>query len=97
MTAPPASSLTPASSSPRPLVFGVRPVAIREGQAVAQTLFGKQPVSVTHNNIPSAVFSQPPIGTVGDTEAQAIAKYGQVEVYQSTFRAMKRSVPARVR
>ena len=71
------------------------PVAIREGQAVAQTLFGTKPVSVTHNNIPSAVFSQPPIGTVGDTEAQAIAKYGQVEVYQSTFRAMKHTLSGR--
>ena len=71
------------------------PVAIREGQAVAQTLFGPRPVSVAHNNVPSAVFSQPPIGTVGDTEAQAIAKYGQVEVYQSTFRAMKHTLSGR--
>jgi len=71
------------------------PVAIREGQAVAQTLFGVRPVSVTHNNIPSAVFSHPPVGTVGDTEAQAIAKYGQVEVYQSTFRPMKHTLSGR--
>ncbi len=71
------------------------PVAIREGNAVAQTLFGARPVSVTHNNIPSAVFSQPPIGTVGDTEAQALAKYGQVEVYQSTFRPMKHTLSGR--
>ena len=71
------------------------PVAIREGQAVAQTLFGARPVSVTHNNIPSAVFSQPPVGTVGDTESQAIAKYGKVEVYQSTFRPMKHTLSGR--
>ena len=71
------------------------PVAIREGQAVAQTLFGARPVSVAHNNIPSAVFSQPPVGTVGDTEAQAIAKYGKVEVYQSTFRPMKHTLSGR--
>jgi glutathione reductase (NADPH) len=71
------------------------PVAIREGQAVSQTLFGARPVSVAHNNIPSAVFSQPPVGTVGDTEAQAIAKYGQVEVYQSTFRPMKHTLSGR--
>ena len=71
------------------------PVAIREGNAVAQTLFGARPVSVTHNNIPSAVFSQPPIGTVGDTEAQALAKYGQVEVYQSSFRPMKHTLSGR--
>ena len=71
------------------------PVAIREGQAVAQTLFGNKPVSVAHNNVPSAVFSQPPVGTVGDTEAEAIAKYGQVEVYQSSFRAMKHTLSGR--
>ena len=71
------------------------PVAIREGQAVAQTLFGARPVSVTHNNIPSAVFSQPPVGTVGDTEVQAIAKYGKVEVYQATFRPMKHTLSGR--
>ncbi len=71
------------------------PVAIREGQAVAQTLFGARPVSVAHSNIPSAVFSQPPVGTVGDTEAQAIAKYGQVEVYQSSFRPMKHTLSGR--
>jgi glutathione reductase (NADPH) len=71
------------------------PVAIREGQAVAQTLFGARPVSVAHSNIPSAVFSQPPVGTVGDTEGQAIAKYGQVEVYQSTFRPMKHTLSGR--
>ena len=71
------------------------PVAIREGQAVAQTLFGARPVSMAHNNIPSAVFSQPPVGTVGDTEAQAIAKYGSVEVYQSTFRPMKHTLSGR--
>ena len=71
------------------------PVAIREGQAVAQTLFGARPVSVTHHNIPSAVFSQPPVGTVGDTESQAIAKYGKVEVYQSTFRPMKHTLSGR--
>ena len=71
------------------------PVAIREGSAVANTLFNQRPMSVAHNNIPSAVFSQPPIGTVGDTEEQAIAKYGRVEVYQSTFRPMKHTLSGR--
>jgi glutathione reductase (NADPH) len=71
------------------------PVAIREGSAVANTLFNNRPTSVTHNNIPSAVFSQPPVGTVGDTEEQAVAKYGRVEVYQSTFRPMKHTLSGR--
>jgi glutathione reductase (NADPH) len=71
------------------------PVAIREGSAVANTLFNARPTSVAHNNVPSAVFSQPPVGSVGDTEAQAIAKYGRVEVYQTTFRAMKHTLSGR--
>ena len=71
------------------------PVAIREGSAVANTLFNQRPTSVAHNNIPSAVFSQPPIGTVGDTEEQAIAKYGRVEVYQASFRPLKHTLSGR--
>jgi len=65
------------------------PVAIREGSAVANTLFNNRPTRVDHRNVPSAVFSLPPVGTVGDTEAEAIARYGQVEVYQSRFRPLK--------
>jgi glutathione reductase (NADPH) len=72
------------------------PVAIREGSAVANTLFNDRPMTVSHHNIPSAVFSQPPIGTVGDTEEQAIAKYGRIEVYQATFRPMKHTLSGRV-
>ena len=71
------------------------PVAIREGSAVANTLFNQRPTRVDHHNVPSAVFSQPPVGTVGDTEKQAIAKYGSVEVYQSSFRAMKHTLSGR--
>jgi glutathione reductase (NADPH) len=71
------------------------PVAIREGSAVANTLFNARPTSVAHHNVPSAVFSQPPVGSVGDTEARAIAKYGRVEVYQTTFRAMKHTLSGR--
>lgn len=65
------------------------PVAIREGAAVANTLFNDQPTRVDHHNVPSAVFSQPPIGCVGDSESLAIKKYGQIEVYQSRFRPLK--------
>ena len=71
------------------------PVAIREGAAVASTLFNGQPTRVDHHNVPSAVFSQPPIGTVGDSEADAIKKYGQIEVYQSRFRPLKAALSMR--
>ena len=53
--------------------IALTPVAIREGQGVATTLFGGgSPVRVDHHDVPSAVFSQPPVGTVGLTEAEAV-------------------------
>ena len=58
------------------------PVAIREGHAFADSVFGKKPVVVGHTNIPTAVFSQPEVGTVGLTEAQARADYARVDVYK---------------
>ena len=63
------------------------PVAIREGQAFAQTVFGGDPVRPEHVLIPTAVFTQPEIGTVGLTEAEARAK-GPVEIYRAVFRPM---------
>ncbi|MES2271644.1 MAG: glutathione-disulfide reductase [Pseudomonadota bacterium] len=65
------------------------PVAIREGHAFADTVFGNNPRKVDYTNIPSAVFSHPPIGAVGMTEAEARNKLGTVKVYTSDFRAMK--------
>ena len=65
------------------------PVAIREGQAFADTLFGGKPHRVDYENIPSAVFSHPPMAGVGLTEAQAKNKFGSVKVYTSDFRPMK--------
>jgi glutathione reductase (NADPH) len=65
------------------------PVAIREGQAFAETVFGKQPTKVDYNCIPSAVFSHPPLAGVGLTEAQARSRLGPVKVYTSDFRPMK--------
>jgi len=65
------------------------PVAIREGQAFADTVFGKKPHQVDYENIPSAVFSHPPIAGVGLTESEAKNKLGSVKVYTSDFRAMK--------
>ncbi len=65
------------------------PVAIREGHAFADSVFGKTPRKVDHSCIPSAVFSHPPIAAVGMTEAQARNHVGGVKVYTSDFRAMK--------
>ncbi len=65
------------------------PVAIREGQAFADTVFGGMPAKVDYDLVPSAVFSQPPIGAVGLTEAQAREQYEDVQVFRSDFRPMK--------
>jgi len=65
------------------------PVAIREGQAFADTVFGDKPTRVDYENIPSAVFSHPPIGGVGMTESEARNKLGSVKCYTSDFRPMK--------
>ncbi|MBX9860701.1 MAG: glutathione-disulfide reductase [Sphingomonas sp.] len=71
------------------------PVAIREGQAFADTVFGGKPTRVDYGCIPSAVFSHPPIGAVGLTESQAKQKYGSVRVYTSDFRPMKNVLAGR--
>jgi len=71
------------------------PVAIREGHAFADTVFGNKPTAVNHSMIPTAVFSQPEIGTVGLTEAQARASHAKVDIYKSTFRPMKHTLSGR--
>ncbi|HTN15997.1 MAG TPA: glutathione-disulfide reductase, partial [Sphingomonadaceae bacterium] len=65
------------------------PVAIREGHAFADTVFGNKPRIVEYDHIPSAVFSQPPLAGVGLTEEQARSEYRNVKVYKSDFRPMK--------
>ncbi|RUP11042.1 glutathione-disulfide reductase [Hyphomicrobium sp.] len=65
------------------------PVAIREGHAFADTLFGKKPWIVDYTTIPTAVFSTPEIGTVGFTEQEARAQYDDVHIYKGSFRPMK--------
>lgn len=65
------------------------PVAIREGQAFAETVFNDTPKTVDYSCIPSAVFSQPPIASVGLTEGEARTQYGNIKVYSSDFRAMR--------
>jgi len=70
------------------------PVALAEGMAFARTIYEGQPTSVSYDNIPSAVFSQPPIGTVGLTEEDA-RKDHNVAIYQSRFRPMKHTLSGR--
>ena len=65
------------------------PVALREGHLLADALFGGKKRTVDYDLIPSAVFSQPEIGTVGLTEAQAAEKYKDITVYTATFKPMK--------
>jgi glutathione reductase (NADPH) len=71
------------------------PVAIREGQAFADTVFGGKPHQVDYGCIPSAVFSHPPMAGVGMTEGEARNKLGSIKVYTSDFRAMKNVLAGR--
>ena len=71
------------------------PVAIREGQAFADTVFGNKPTTVSYDCIASAVFSHPPIAGVGMTESEARNTLGSVRVYQSDFRSMKNVLAGR--
>ncbi|TMJ49562.1 MAG: glutathione-disulfide reductase [Alphaproteobacteria bacterium] len=75
--------------------LNLTPVAIREGHAFADTVFGKRPVEVDHVNIPTAVFSQPEIGTVGLTEAQARAQFRHVDIYKANFKPLKATMSGR--
>lgn len=67
------------------------PVAIREGAAFAATVFGGKPTAYDHNDIASAVFTQPPVGSVGLSEADARKKFAQIDIYKTSFRPMKQS------
>jgi len=75
--------------------IALTPVAIKEGHAVALTLFANQPTPVDHLDVPSAVFSQPPVGTVGMTEAEAKERFASLEIYKSTFRPLKHTLSGR--
>jgi glutathione reductase (NADPH) len=68
------------------------PVAIKEAMALVETLYGGHPTAPDHADVPSAVFSQPPIGTVGLTEDAAREHYGEIDVYRSAFRALKHTL-----
>lgn len=75
------------------------PVALSEGMAVVDHLFGpaagKPPRTVSYELIPTAVFTHPNIGTVGDTEAQARQKYGRVRVYRTDFKPLQHTLSGR--
>lgn len=72
--------------------LNLTPVALMEGQAVAKTLFANEPTKPDYRAVPAAVFSQPPISTVGLTEEQAIQQYGDIDVFTANFRPLKATV-----
>ena len=69
--------------------INLTPVAIREGHAFADTVFGGKDIRVDHVNVASAVFTTPELGTVGLTEAQAREQFDVVDIYSTGFRPMK--------
>lgn len=71
------------------------PVAIHEATCFVETVFKNNPTPVDHTFIPTAVFSQPEVGTIGITEAEAREKYRQVDIYKSHFRPMKHTLSGR--
>ena len=75
--------------------IALTPVALAEGTAFARSLFGGRPTKVDYENVPSAVFSQPPVGTVGLGEAEARARHGAIDVYVSHFRPLKHTLSGR--
>jgi len=71
------------------------PVALAEAMAFVATVFANKPTHVDYHNIPTAVFSDPTVGTVGLTEEQARQQYGDVAIYRSTFKALKNTLSGR--
>ena len=75
--------------------INLTPVAIREGHAFADTVFGKKPWRMNHDTVPSAVFSQPPVGTVGLSEEVARGRHGALDIYKASFRPLKHTLTGR--
>jgi glutathione reductase (NADPH) len=91
----------PFSQSSAPSIYAVgdvtnrvnlTPVAIREGHAFADTVYNNRPTSFHHGDIPTAVFSQPQVGTVGCGEQEGRKRHGAIDVYKANFRPMKNIV-----
>jgi len=94
-SSPPAAYRASTRWATSPIASPLTPVAIREGAALATTLFGGRRVAVDHRDVPHAVFSQPPVGAVGLTEAAALAAHGSLEIYATTFRPLKNTLSGR--
>ncbi|MFZ0610383.1 MAG: glutathione-disulfide reductase [Xanthobacteraceae bacterium] len=75
--------------------INLTPVAIREGHAFADTVFGGKPTAVDHASVPTAVFSEPEVGTVGLTEEQARAQLAQTDIYKAMFKPLKATLSGR--
>lgn len=75
--------------------MALTPIAIREGSAVAQTLFGAAPLAADLAVVPSAVFSQPPIGTVGLSEDDALQTHDAIDIYRASFRPLRHTLSGR--
>jgi glutathione reductase (NADPH) len=75
--------------------IALTPVAIREGAAVAMTLFGGVETPVDHDDVPTAVFSQPPVGTVGLSESKAVENLGKVDIYKASFQPLRHTLSGR--
>jgi glutathione reductase (NADPH) len=75
--------------------LNLTPVAIAEGRAFAESMFNANPIRITHKNVPSAVFSQPPVATVGLSEEAARVELGEIDVYVTNFRALKHALTGR--
>jgi glutathione reductase (NADPH) len=75
--------------------INLTPVAIREGHAFADTVYGGRPTPVDHSNVPTAVFSEPELGVIGLTEMQARERLNKVDIYKTSFRPMKATLSGR--
>jgi glutathione reductase (NADPH) len=75
--------------------LNLTPVAIAEGRAIAETLYNDNPIRMDHKDVPTAVFSQPPIGTVGLTEEEARREHGEIDIYSARFKPMKNILSGR--
>ncbi|MGE5128687.1 MAG: glutathione-disulfide reductase [Sphingomonadaceae bacterium] len=74
--------------------INLTPVATAEGGALAKTLFGGQPTAPDHENVPTAVFANPNLATVGLSEEQARERHGAIEIYKTSFRSLKHALTA---
>jgi glutathione reductase (NADPH) len=74
--------------------LNLTPVATAEGMALAKTLFRDEPTAMDHDNVPTAVFSNPNVATVGLSEERAREQHGRVDIYKTAFRALKLTLGA---